>query len=89
MPVTECKIEARPAAAGAVEQVIAAGENPCWVMLEDRGSGRVWTAGYFSSRSGGGGAWRRLAKAMNPAWLVGGPRWRNRFDPPPRKIGSI
>lgn len=80
MPVTECRIEVPPAAAGAVERAIAAREDSCWAMLEGRGSGRAWVAGCFSSRAGAAGAWRRLAETMEPARLIGEPRWRKLAD---------
>jgi ribosomal protein L11 methyltransferase len=73
MPVVECRIEVRAGAAGAVERAMAARDDSSWAVLEDRGSGRVWVAGYFNSRAGAAGAWRRLAETIEPAWLIGAP----------------
>ncbi len=80
MPVVECRIEVRAGAAGAVEQVMAEREDSCWTVLEDSASGRVWVAGYFSSRAGAAGARRRLAEMMAPAWLIGAPVVRKLAD---------
>lgn len=80
MPVVECRIEVRAGAAGAVEQAMAAREDSCWAVLEDRESDRVWVAGYFNSRGGAAGAWRRLAGKMEPSWLIGAPGVRRLAD---------
>jgi ribosomal protein L11 methyltransferase len=42
--------------------------------------GRAWVAGYFTSRAGAAGAWRRLAGTIKPIWLIGKPRWRRLAD---------
>jgi ribosomal protein L11 methyltransferase len=37
-------------------------------------------AGYFETPAGAAAAWERLAPALNPAWLAGGPEWRELPD---------
>ena len=76
MPVVVCRIEVLPSAAGAVERMMAAREDSCWAVLEDRTTGRGWLAGYFNSRADAAAAWRRLATTLETAWLVGEPTVR-------------
>ncbi|MFA5058657.1 MAG: 50S ribosomal protein L11 methyltransferase [Opitutaceae bacterium] len=66
----ECKVGVAPDAVAAVEETMAALEEPRWMVLEDRPSGRAWVAGYFDSRIAATAAWRRLAAALDPAWLA-------------------
>ncbi|MDD2763848.1 MAG: 50S ribosomal protein L11 methyltransferase [Opitutaceae bacterium] len=68
--VVECKAGVAPDAVAAIEETMAVLEEPRWMVLEDRPSGRAWVAGYFDSRAAATAAWRRLAAALDPAWLA-------------------
>jgi ribosomal protein L11 methyltransferase len=69
MAVYELRIEVTPAAALALEDVLAELEEQRLMVLEDKPSGRAWLTGYFESRAEADAAWRRLAGA----WPEGGP----------------
>ena len=71
MAVSECRVAVAPGAVDAIEEAIAALEEPGWTVREDLPSGCAWVEGYFAGSAEAGAAWCRLAGALDPAWLTG------------------
>lgn len=71
MAVSEWRVAVAPGAVEAIEEAIAALEEPGWTVREDLPSGRAWVEGYFAAPAEAGAAWRRLAGTLDAAWLMG------------------
>jgi ribosomal protein L11 methyltransferase len=70
MAVSECKVAAATGAVEAIEETIAALEEPGWTVWEDLPSGCAWVVGYFAGPAEATVAWRRLAAALRPGWVT-------------------
>lgn len=75
MALVETQIDLAPERATEVEELLAAAEEPGWMLLEDKPTGRVWIAGYFPDEAAGRAAAEALS-AMIPEVVPAGLSWR-------------
>ena len=80
MATFELKTEVPPAAAPALEELLAEREEQRLMVLEDKPSGRSWLLGYFGSPEEAAAAWRELAGATDAAWAAAVPTVRELPD---------
>jgi ribosomal protein L11 methyltransferase len=80
MARSECKVAVAPGAVKAIEETIAALEEPRWTVREDLASGCVWVVGYFARPAESEAAWHRLAGVLDPDWLLGTAEFRELPD---------
>jgi ribosomal protein L11 methyltransferase len=68
MPVFELKTEVPPAAAPALEELLAERQEQRIMVVEDKPSGRAWLTGYFASKAEASAAWHELAGSTDAGW---------------------
>jgi ribosomal protein L11 methyltransferase len=71
MALSECKVAVAPGAVEAIEEAIAALEEPGWTLREDLLSDRAWVVGFFAGPAAAETAWHRLAGSLKLDWLTG------------------
>jgi ribosomal protein L11 methyltransferase len=78
--IHEFKVEVCLDAVPGLEELLAEREEQRLMVVEDKLTGRAWVTGYFGGAGEAQGAWQRLAKDLEGAWIIGEPVLRALAD---------